>query len=455
MLVDFGSTFTKVRVVDLRDGSLLAGGQAATTADTALEDGYAAACRMLVPPWDAIRPELVRATSSAGGGLRMVAVGLTPSLTVAAAQRAALGAGARLIGTYSYELTSTDVADICALDPSIVLLAGGADGGNRTSIVRNAELLAGSSYPGMVILAGNRTAADEAAAQLAAGGKVCVVTANVMPRIGELVVADCRDAIRREFVRRITASHLFRDAAFPVTMPTPMAVLKGLTVLADGIAGVEPGLGTVLAVDIGGATTDVHSVGAEPRRADVVYTGLEEPHGKRTVEGDLGLRASATGIVERVAEDPGLAAYCGIDDLDRLAAASRRLATDRSAVPATTDQYTVDNQLSTAATALAIERHVGHLTVQYGVTGAVRIQDGKDLRKSDGLIGTGGVFRHAADPVSILKCGIADDRWPTSLRPVSPKFYVDRDYCLFAAGLLADDHPQAAFTLASRGLEAL
>ncbi|MGH3756470.1 glutamate mutase L [Actinophytocola sp.] len=455
VLVDFGSTFTKVRVVDLRDGSLLASGQAATTTDTALEDGYAAARRSLDPPWDTARPELVKATSSAGGGLRMIAIGLTPSLTVEAARRAALGAGARLIATYSYELTTADVAEICALEPGIVLLAGGADGGNRTAVVHNAGLLAGSAYTGTVILAGNRNAADEAAALLAAAGKGCAVTANVMPRVGELVVAGCRDAIRREFVRRITASHLFRDAAFPVRMPTPMAVLKGLAVVSDGIAGVEPGLGTVLAVDIGGATTDVHSVGAATRRAGVVYTGLEEPHGKRTVEGDLGLRSNATGIVARVAEDPGLATRCGIDDLDRLTAASRQLAAHRSTVPATADQYTVDAQLATAATALAVGRHVGHLTVQHGVTGPVRIQEGKDMRESAGLIGTGGVFRHAADPESILKGGVADERWPSSLRPVSPKFYVDREYCLFAAGLLADDHPHAAFALASRGLEAL
>lgn len=338
MLVDFGSTFTKVRVVDLRDGSLLASGQAATTADTGLEHGYETARRSLGRPWDTARPELVKAASSAGGGLRMVAIGLTPSLTVEAARRAALGAGARLIASYSYELTDADVAEIRALDPSIVLLAGGVDGGNRTSVVRNAELLAGSPCAGTVILAGNRNAVDEAAEKLAAAGMNVVVTANIMPRIGALAVDACRDAIRREFVRRITASDLLRGTAIGVDMPTPMAVLKGLAVLADGIPGAEPGLGTLVAVDIGGATTDVHSVGTGTRAADVVYAGLDEPHSKRTVEGDLGLRVNATGIVEQVVDDPGLAAYCGIEDLDGLAAAGRRLGADRSVVPSTSAQ---------------------------------------------------------------------------------------------------------------------
>ena len=45
------------------------------------------------------------ACSSAAGGLRMVAIGLVPELTAKAARQASLGAGAKVIKTYSYELT--------------------------------------------------------------------------------------------------------------------------------------------------------------------------------------------------------------------------------------------------------------------------------------------------------------------------------------------------------------
>ena len=51
--------------------------------------------------------------------------------------------------------------------------------------------------------------------------------------------------------------------------------------------------GTILpvGVDIGGATTDVHSIASgEPCRAGVIPQGLPEPRVKRTVEGDLGMR---------------------------------------------------------------------------------------------------------------------------------------------------------------------
>ena len=52
-------------------------------------------------------------------------------------------------------------------------------------------------------------------------------------------------------------------------------------------------------VDIGGATTDVHSVGAgTPMRDGVVQYGLPEPFVKRTVEGDLGMRHNARTIAE-------------------------------------------------------------------------------------------------------------------------------------------------------------
>ena len=113
------------------------------------------------------------ASSSARGGLRVVAIGLVPELTAEAARQAALGAGAKIVGVYSHELTRSDVGEIEALRPDLLLLAGGTDGGNRTVIEHNVETLAASALTAPVIVAGNRIARDAVLDALHTGGKRC------------------------------------------------------------------------------------------------------------------------------------------------------------------------------------------------------------------------------------------------------------------------------------------
>src|SRR6202007_909154 len=94
---DFGSTFTKVALVDEVDGRLLARAEAPTTVGTDLMEGYAQALNAARAGLG-IRNEngTELAASSAGGGLRVAAIGLVADLTAAAARQAALNAGARV-----------------------------------------------------------------------------------------------------------------------------------------------------------------------------------------------------------------------------------------------------------------------------------------------------------------------------------------------------------------------
>jgi uncharacterized protein (TIGR01319 family) len=87
----------------------------------------------------------------------MVTVGLVRELTAEAARRAALGAGAKVVGTFAYRLTVADMKGILALAPDIVLLAGGTDGGNSEVIVHNARVLGTSPIACPIIFAGNRS----------------------------------------------------------------------------------------------------------------------------------------------------------------------------------------------------------------------------------------------------------------------------------------------------------
>ena len=86
-------------------------------------------------------------------------------------------------------------------------------------------------------------------------------------------------------------------------IPTPGAVLLGAELLAKGVYE-EKGLGDLAVVDIGGATTDVHSVIPSLEKLENEEKGLivsnEKQVSYRTVEGNLGMRVSALGIVDAV-----------------------------------------------------------------------------------------------------------------------------------------------------------
>ena len=126
---------------------------------------------------------------------------------------------------------------------------------------------------------------------------------NVMPKFGELNTAPAQQLIRRIFLERIIQAKGLAQAAALLDgplIPTPAAVMQAIRLLAEGCDG-EPGLGELMAVDVGGATTDVYSAAdGRPRRDDVIFQGLPEPYVKRTVEGDIGMRYSIYGIVEAV-----------------------------------------------------------------------------------------------------------------------------------------------------------
>ncbi len=137
LLIDFGSTYTKLTAVDLDQPAILGTASAWTTVAAGLQLGYENALHQLAKLTGPLTYEARLACSSAAGGLRMVAIGLVPELTVEAAKRAALGAGARVVGTYGFELTTADLDELLTLKPDLVLLAGGTDGGNKTVLRHN------------------------------------------------------------------------------------------------------------------------------------------------------------------------------------------------------------------------------------------------------------------------------------------------------------------------------
>ncbi len=206
LFVDFGSTFTKLVAFDLEAEEVLARVQVPSTVGRDITLGLEQAFALLgetVSTSAADRRQTV-ACSSAAGGLRVVCVGLVPEYTTEAGRRAALGAGAKIVGSFSFELSAAELREIGEIAPDIVLLTGGTNGGNKKVIVHNAAMLARCAGVTNVIVAGNKSAYDAVDELFAGSGKNVIYTANVMPEIGVLEVGAANEKIRDLFLNRIT-----------------------------------------------------------------------------------------------------------------------------------------------------------------------------------------------------------------------------------------------------------
>ena len=462
LAIDFGSTYTKLVAFDLARQELVGITQAKSTVDTDITIGLNEALEKMRTTLgeDKFNIEKILACSSAAGGLRIVALGLVKVLTTKAAEEAALGAGAKVVGTYSYGITPEDMAEIEEKKTDLILLTGGTDGGNKEVLIENAKLLAKSRLDVPMVIAGNRMGARIAHSVLTEAGKYAVIEENVLPELDKLNVEPTRARIRDIFMRRIThAKGLDKAKAIvgDIIMPTPMAVLKGTALLAEGTKE-EAGLGELIAVDIGGATTDVHSVAhGYPTEPDVVVKGLPEPYQKRTVEGDLGIRYNAQTILEKAGKEQIKQKMASLNrELsqninleERIEYLSRHI----EAVPENEGECLLDFGLASTALEIAAHRHVGVIKEFHLTCGKSRIQYGKDLRHIKTVVGTGGIFAYGNNPYEILKSTTYNRKDPESLRPMGPQFFIDERYILYAVGLLADHSPAAALRIMKNHLK--
>ena len=233
-------------------------------------------------------------------------------------------------------------------------------------------------------------------------------------------------------------------------MPTPAAVLKAARVLSQG-SDKEEGIGDLVVIDIGGATTDVHSMGSgEATKPGVNMRGLEEPFAKRTVEGDLGMRYSALSLWE-ASGTRRIAQHLSSKELNIEENCYYR-SKNVMMVPNTEEEIEFDEAMAKVATELSVDRHAGRIETVYTPMGAVFTQIGKDLLEVPYLIGTGGVLVHSSNPIEILKAGCFDTLNASSLRPMHPKYLLDKTYILSAMGLLCEDHPDMAVRIMKKYL---
>lgn len=465
LLYDVGSTYSKVTALATADNSFqLLGGASAPTTVAGIAEGLAAAKNNLPPSALAglSADHGTLASSSAAGGLRMVAMGYMPRVTAKAAKEVAMNAGARVLEVVSHEEPPDYRLEVLMeIRPDIILLAGGTDSGDGQSMLENARIIVQSKVKAKVIIAGNLVAQPETAKILEEGGVEYVRVGNVMPTIHDLNVRPAREAIHHEFIKQIThapgLAKLLDMVDDGQVVPTPAAILMGAELLAQGTFS-QKGAGGVLVLDIGGATTDVHSVLPELADLRPEEKGLVINNDKqasfRTVEGNLGLRVSASGIVEavgpagvfsRLADSPPTE-----EEAERLIKYAAFLENNTGHLPQNDWERALEPALAGAALEVALKRHAGYWVKEYNpVLGlAPGTPMGRDLRGVKWVIGVGGFFTHQS-PESGLEVLRGVFKNPgLSLFPEQPDFRLDSKYLLYAIGLIGRKYPDQALAFA-------
>ncbi|MFH0993631.1 MAG: glutamate mutase L [bacterium] len=394
---------------------------------------------------DRIEARETYACSSAAGGLKMSVHGLVYDMTVRAAKEAALGAGANLKMITAGLLLAEDLERIQAAGLNIIMIAGGVDHGERATAIANATAIARLRLDVPVIYAGNVDGHDAVRAAFKESGQEAFLTisTNVYPQLDVLAVEAARMVIQNVFETHIIKApgmEKIRSLVNGIIIPTPGAVMNAAILLREKI-------GDLVVADVGGATTDIHSV-TEGDEMTAKRALAPEPVAKRTVEGDLGVYVNRQNLVM----------------ITGTATLAKNLGITEPALSALLDQYQplpspaqipVVEQLTRIALETALGRHAGALVSVFGTTGMTTCAVGRDLSSVRHVIGTGGALTRLPHGIEMLAGMILTADKKRLYPPPTVAFSVDSDYIMAACGAIASKYPKAALCLlgASLGIE--
>ncbi len=437
LVAEIGSTTTVVNGFLLGDDAYFAGsGQAPTTVeDGDVNIGLANAVEDLKHSLGAeeLHYDELMATSSAAGGLKMTVHGLVYDMTVRAAKEAALGAGANIHMITAGKLRRTDLAKIKELQPNIMLLAGGVDYGERDTVIYNAEKIAALNLGIPIIYAGNVQNQDEIRLIFEETNSKLYIVENVYPRIDQLNVEPTRKVIQDVFEEHIIHApgmSRVREMVSGTIIPTPAGVMEATKVLAEM-------LGDVVTIDVGGATTDIHSVteGSEEIARILI---APEPNAKRTVEGDLGVYVNVKNVIDLATKET-LMKELEIDE-DAL----EELINNHQPIPHTDSEKRFVEVLTKVACHTAIERHAGTLVDMYSTAGRKKAAQGKDLTAVKYIIGTGGALTRLPRRMEILRSVTTELSSMKLLPNKDATILIDNHYVMASLGVLSKTHMDAS-----------
>ncbi|MCS7254335.1 MAG: glutamate mutase L [Armatimonadetes bacterium] len=465
LATDCGSTTTKAILIEHSDERyrLIARGEAPTTVEAPFDDvtiGVLNAMRELEDltgrrfllngrvhvrhkkSHDDIGCDIYVSTSSAGGGLQMMVTGVVKTMTAESAQRAALGAGAIVMDVIAIDDGRAEherIQRMRSLRPDMILLSGGTDGGTITHVLELAELILaanprprlGSGMKLPIIYAGNKDAREKAFQLL--GDKFDLrIVENIRPTLEVENLQPAREAIHDLFLEHVMQqapgySKLASWVSAEI-MPTPMAVGKLVELVAN-----ERRI-NVLAVDIGGATTDVFSV----------FGGRFT----RTVSANLGLSYSICNVM----------VSAGIENISRWLPMKmderevrnrlRNKMIRPTTIPHTVESLLLEQAVAREALRLALEHHKQlavrlkgvHVQRTIGeVLGVIEQETLVDMMKVDLIIGSGGVLSHAPRRNQAMIM-LVDAFQPEGVTELA----VDSIFMMPHLGVLSQVHPEAA-----------
>lgn len=383
------------------------------------------------------------ATSSAAGGLRMTVHGLVYDMTVKAAKEAALGAGANIHLITAGKLSKVDMIKLDRIKPNIILIAGGVDYGERETALYNSELIAASDLNIPVIYAGNIAVADDVKLIFEAYSKEknLHIVPNVYPKIDILNIEPTREVIQDIFEKHITEAkgmEKIREMVNGPIIPTPGAVMKASKILKNEI-------GDLVTIDVGGATTDIHSVTEGTEKVNKILVE-PEPVAKRTVEGDLGVFINKKNIVdiikiEKLEKELNMSS----EDIEKFTNSD-------IAIPETEEHKRFIERLTKEAVIVSINRHAGGYRTYFGGK-TNTLAFGKDLTAVKWIVGTGGALTRLTAREEILNSISQFNRADKLLPTAEAKILIDNDYIMASLGVLSSLNKEAAIKLLLKSLK--
>lgn len=383
------------------------------------------------------------ATSSAAGGLRMTVHGLVYDMTVKAAKEAALGAGANIHLITAGKLSKVDMIKLDRIKPNIILIAGGVDYGERETALYNSELIAASDLNIPVIYAGNIAVADDVKLIFEAYSKEknLHIVPNVYPKIDILNIEPTREVIQDIFEKHITEAkgmEKIREMVNGPIIPTPGAVMKASKILKDEI-------GDLVTIDVGGATTDIHSVTEGTEKVNKILVE-PEPVAKRTVEGDLGVFINKRNIVDIIKIEKLE------KELNMTPEDIEKFTNSDIAIPETEEHKRFIERLTKEAVIVSINRHAGGYRTYFG-SKSDTLAFGKDLTAVKWIVGTGGALTRLTAREEILNSISQFNRADKLLPTAEAKILIDNDYIMASLGVMSSLNKEAAIKLLLKSLK--
>ncbi len=428
LIAEIGSTTTVVTAIKCNDEgtSILAQGKS----DTTIFEGdvniglQRAISDIELQLEDKIVYDKMLACSSAAGGLKITVHGLIEDMTVKAAKEAALGAGGNIKYITAGKLKPNDIKKIKEIQPNIIIIAGGTDYGESETAIYNSKIIRDEDINIPIIYCGNKAAEEEIKEILK--NKELYIVENVYPKVDELNVEPTRKVIQEAFEKNIVKAPGMLEIRKMVTgniLPTPGAVMEAAKYLYEII-------GDVLVIDVGGATTDIHSVTLGDRKITDILVS-PEPKGKRTVEGDLGVYINADNVINL------------LNDYELNNYSKEYVKTQIKAIPETEEEKYFSNLITKKAVEVALNRHVGYIKRIYGTANSYMAY-GKDLSKVKYIIATGGALVKLGKGEEILTSIRYNKDDITMLPRKEARVLMDNFYVMACAGVLLKENKKIA-----------